>query len=46
MKFTVEREKDMCLAFLDSNVHRSIDGSLKRDIYGKPTHRDKHVPSL
>ena len=38
MNFTIEVQKDSKLAFLDVEVHRKSDGSLKTLVYRKPTH--------
>jgi hypothetical protein len=38
MQFTVEREINGHLAFLDLNVHRTVEGKLETDVYRKPTH--------
>ena len=37
-QFTVEREINGHLAFLDLNVHRTVEGKLESDVYRKPTH--------
>jgi hypothetical protein len=43
IQFTVEREMDGHLAFVDSvNVHRTVEGKLESDVYRKPTHIDKY----
>ena len=40
IQFTVEREINGHLAFLDLNVHRTVEGKLETDVYRKPhTHR-------
>jgi hypothetical protein len=31
------------LAFLDLDVHRTVEGKLETDVYLKPTHRDKYL---
>jgi hypothetical protein len=31
------------LAFLDLNVHRTVEGKLETDVYRKPTHTDKYL---
>ena len=38
IQFTVEREINGYLAFLDLNVHRTVEGKLETDVYRKPTH--------
>ena len=38
IQFTVEREINGHLAFLDLNVHRTVEGKLETDAYPKPTH--------
>ena len=43
IQFTVERETDRKLGFLDTCVHRAIEGKLKTDVYRKPTHTDKYL---
>jgi hypothetical protein len=43
IQFTVEREINGHLAFLDLNVHRTVEGKLETDVYHKPTHTDKYV---
>ena len=43
IQFTVEREINGHLAFLDLNVHRTVEGKLETDVYCKPTHTDKYL---
>ena len=43
IQFSVEREINGYLAFLDSNVHRTVEGKLETDVYRKPTHTDKYT---
>jgi hypothetical protein len=38
IQFTGEREINRHLAFLDLNVHRTVEGKLETDVYRKPTH--------
>ena len=43
-KADFERETDRKLAFLDTCVHRTIEGKLdETDVYRKPTHTDKYL---
>jgi hypothetical protein len=37
------REINGHLAFLDLNVHRTVEGELETDVYRKPTHTDKYL---
>ncbi len=43
IQFTVERETNGDLAFLDLNVCRTIEGKLETAVYRKPTHTDKYL---
>ena len=43
IQFTVERETDRKLPFLDTCVHKTIEGKLETDVYRKPTHTDKYL---
>jgi hypothetical protein len=43
IQFTVEREINGHLAFLDLNVHRTVERKLETDVYRKPTHTDKYL---
>ena len=43
IQFTLEREKDRHLRFLDLNVSRRVQGNLEASIYRKPTHTDKYL---
>ena len=42
IQFTLEREKDRHLPFLDLNVSRGVQGNLETSVYRKPTHTDKY----
>ena len=44
IQFTVERETDRKLPFLDTYVQRTTDGKLGTVVYRKPTHTDKYLP--
>ena len=43
IQFTVERETDGKLPFLDTCVQRTTDGKLEAVVYRKPTHTDKYI---
>ena len=43
IQFILERETDKKLPFLDTCVHRTIEGKLETDVYCKPTHTDKYL---
>ena len=43
IQFTVEREQDRRLSFLDLNVYRTDHGNLETGVYRKPTHTDKYL---
>ena len=43
IQFTLEREKDRHLPFLDLNVYRGEQGNLETSVYRKPTHNDKYL---
>jgi hypothetical protein len=43
IQITVEREINGHLAFLDLNVHRTVEEKLETDVYRKPTHTDKYL---
>ena len=43
IQFTVERETNGKLPFLDTYVQRTTDGKLETVVYRKPTHTDKYL---
>jgi hypothetical protein len=43
IQFTVEVEKDSMLPFLDLKIMKNEDGSLKFNVYRKPTHSGKYL---
>ena len=43
IQFTLEREKDRNLPFLDLNVSREVRGNLETNVQRKPTHTDKYL---
>ena len=43
IQFTVERETDGKLPFLDTYVQRTTDGKLETVVHRKPTHTDKYL---
>ena len=43
IQFTLEREKDRNLSFLDLDVSIGVQGNLETSVYRKPTHTDKYL---
>ena len=43
IQFTLEREKDRHLPFLDLNVSRGVQGNLETSVYCKSTYTDKYL---
>ena len=43
IQFTIGRENDTRLSFLDLNVYRAHQGVLETSVYRKPTHTDKYL---
>ena len=43
IQFTLTREKDRHMPFLDLNVSRGVQGNLETSVYRKPTHTDKYL---
>lgn len=43
IKFTIEKEKDGILPFLDVKIERKPDGSLIHSVYRKPTHTEQYI---
>ena len=41
--FTLEREQNQSLAFLDVKVSRNKDNAISTTIYKKPTHTDRYL---
>ena len=46
IQFTLEREKDRHLPFLDLNVSRCVQGNLEKSVYRKPTYTQFAIKSL
>ena len=44
--FTIERENESKIAFLDTMVHHQEDGKLITTVYPKPTHTDRYLSYL
>ena len=43
IQFTVEKEENGCLPFLDSLLTRESDGSISTSVYRKKTHTDQYL---
>ena len=43
IQFTVEKEENGCLPFLDSLLTRETDGSISTSVYRKKTHTDQYL---
>ena len=43
IKFTLEVKENGRISFLDVLVIRQLDGSIKSDLYKKPTYTDKYL---
>ena len=43
IQFTAEEESNSCLNYLDLQIFKNEDGSLKFNIFRKPTHTDKYL---
>ena len=43
IKFTMEREENGCLPFLDTLIKRNADKSISVSVYRKPTHTDQYL---
>ena len=43
IKFSIEKEENRLLAFLNINTVRQPDGSFKTTVYRKPTHTDQYL---
>jgi hypothetical protein len=43
IEFTMEKERDAHLPFLDTDIYRKPDGSLGHRVYRKPTHTSLYL---
>jgi hypothetical protein len=46
IQFTIEREMNRHLVFLDLGVHRTVEGKLETDVCRKPTRTNKYLSYL